>query len=427
MATVLPSKPQLLVQARVTSWRILPLVMIVVALAHFNRVSISTAGTERIISREGIGEVEMGTVYSAFLFVYTVFMIPGGWFIDRYGPRAAWLVLGFGSTAFVTLTGITGMLAEGPAELLLGLLVVRSALGLVNAPLHPTGARLVANWMPPSGAALANGLVTSAACVGMASTYLVFGALLDEVGWRWAFVLTGGITLVIALIWAVAGADYPAGGRPAEVGPWQQGLGQLVRLLTNRGLVCLTLSYGALSYFQYLFFYWSEFYFERQMGLSTEMSRAGSSLLTLAMGAGMVLGGWLSDWARRHFGSRRGLALLPMVGLTVSAVALAAGLLVQESAGAVAAFTLAMAAAGMAEGAFWTAALHIGGEYGGTAASIMNTGGNGVGLLAPILTPLVSDWLGWRTGLGLAGVACLIGAVLWLPIQTVSPQATDPG
>src|SRR5207249_8849032 len=80
-------------------WRIVPLLMVFVALAHFNRISITVAGTERLIGPDRISPTRMGLVYSAFLVVYTALMVPGGWFIDRFGPRTAWVVVGFGSAA----------------------------------------------------------------------------------------------------------------------------------------------------------------------------------------------------------------------------------------------------------------------------------------------------------------------------------------
>jgi ACS family D-galactonate transporter-like MFS transporter len=424
MATVLPAPQQAPARPAATSWRIVPLVMVVIALAHFNRLSISVAGAEQIISPEGVTDTMMGPVYSSFLLVYTLFMVPGGWFIDRFGPRRAWLVLGFGSAVFVTLTGVVGLLCTQPLALVVGLLLVRSLLGATNAPLHPTGARLVGNWIPPSGIALANGLVTAAALFGMAATYLVFGGLMDAVGWRGAFLVMGGVTLVVALAWAALGADYPAGrsapshathAGTAGVNPAARSF--LARALGNRSFLCLTLSYGALSYFQYLFFYWAQYYFEKILKWSNADSRLCSTLLNLAMGAGMVLGGWLSDRARRRLGLRRGLALVPLVGFLASAAAVVVGLSAAVPAAIVTAFAVAMAAAGLCEGSFWTTALLIGGRRGGTAAAVMNTGGNGVGLLAPIFTPLISQWLGWQAGLGLASLACVLGAVLWLPID----------
>src|SRR5262245_45855875 len=91
--------------------------MAFVALAHFNRVSMAVTGTEQIIPSGLISETKMGVVYSAYLLPYTLFMIPGGWFIDRFGPHRAWVVAGFGAAVFVALTGVAGLLWTPSAEL----------------------------------------------------------------------------------------------------------------------------------------------------------------------------------------------------------------------------------------------------------------------------------------------------------------------
>src|SRR5438552_1384915 len=81
-------------------WHLVRLLMLVAALGHFNRVGMSVAGAERIIPQYHFEPAQMGLVYSAFLFCYTVAMLPGGWFIDRFGARAALAVFGFGSAIF---------------------------------------------------------------------------------------------------------------------------------------------------------------------------------------------------------------------------------------------------------------------------------------------------------------------------------------
>ena len=50
---------------------------------------------------------------------------------------------------------------------------------------------------------------------------------------------------------------------------------------------------------------------------------------------------------------------------------------------------------------------------GATAAGILNTGGNGGGIIAPVVTPALSEIIGWQAGIGLASIVCLIGAALW--------------
>src|SRR5690349_9721674 len=77
---------------------------------HFNRISISVAGAEKIIPGELIDKERMGWVYFAFLLVYTACMIPGGWAIDRFGGRAALAAMGVCTAGLVAATGLAGML-----------------------------------------------------------------------------------------------------------------------------------------------------------------------------------------------------------------------------------------------------------------------------------------------------------------------------
>ncbi len=151
------------------------LLMCVVACGHFNRVGISVAGTERIIPAYGISAEKMGMVYSAFLVFYTLAMFPGGWFIDRFGARRALVLLGFSATVFVAMTGFVGLVFYEAATLIMGLLVVRSLLGLVYAPLHPGSARMVADELPPEARPRALGWINFSACLGIAATQLVLG------------------------------------------------------------------------------------------------------------------------------------------------------------------------------------------------------------------------------------------------------------
>src|SRR6266498_930852 len=99
-------------------WQIVGLLMALCFISHLNRVSMSVAADERIMDQFGISPTQMGMVYSAFLLVYTLCMLPGGMFIDRVGPRMALLVMGFGSAFFGALTGIVGLGVVGAAQVL---------------------------------------------------------------------------------------------------------------------------------------------------------------------------------------------------------------------------------------------------------------------------------------------------------------------
>ena len=400
--------------------RLVCLLMLVAAFGHFNRISISVAGAERLISPDGIGATQMGMVYSAFLLCYTLAMLPGGWLIDRYGARAALAVLCAGSTVCVALTGATGWLQANPTLLWGALLVVRSVMGALNAPLHPGSAHLVTHSVPWPQVSFANGMVTFAACLGMAATYFLFGELIDYLDWPGAFWASSGLTFLVLLVWlwgSRQGAIGPSAPAPA---PASAGI------RWHRGLICLTLSYAALGYFQYLFFYWMEYYFKDVLDLGTERSRLYSTLVVLANGVGMVLGGWLTDRAARWAG-RTGHALIPIAGFVGSAVVLIAGLMASSAEVTLGCFIAAMAALGMCEGPSWTMAVLVGGRRGGTTAALMNTGGNAGGLLAPVITPQLSHYFGWQVGMGLASLVALGGAALWLVIARGDHFAPSTG
>lgn len=432
-------------------WHIVALLMAFAALCHFNRISISVAGNERIMQQYSISETQMGMVYSSYLFIYTLCMLPGGWLIDRWGPKRALLLLGIGSAVLVPLTGASSLFAS--ANVLLALCVVRGFLGAISAPMHPAAARAVSFWMPYGARGAANGLVTGAAVAGIASTYFVFGALMDAVGWPAAFAISGAVTLLLALVWAAYAADHPAqhshantaeqqlatarpaydsresGSEPANVAPPgspaptaltdQPGdYYQNLSLFAKPSLIILTISYAAYSYFQYLFFYWMQYYFDKVLNLGKDDGRLYATLPLIAMAVGMIVGGPLADYFETRWGARRGRALVPMIGMLASSVLLVAGILEGQPVWAVVTcFSLAMGTLGASEAPFWVTGVQLGGRRGGLSGAFLNTIGNAGGILAPIVTPLFSNYFGWQAGLGLASGVCLIGAVLWLWID----------
>jgi MFS transporter, ACS family, D-galactonate transporter len=406
-------------------WRIVALLVSFSFMTWFNRVSMSVAYDERIHAQIGIAPEAMGSVYSAFLFAYMLCMTPGGWLIDRFGPWAALVVMGFGSALFGALTGVAGLPALVAAGLVLPtLLAVRSLMGVLTAPIYPAGSRIVSYWVPAEQRAWANGLVQGAAALGIACAFPVFGAVIDWVDWPTAFLLSGTITGLLAVAWTVYGSSQPAEhrqvavvGQPGADDPWWRSL------LGNRSLMLLTVSYAALNYVEYLFFFWIHYYFEDVLKLGVDNSRAYAAGLCVAMACGMVAGGWAADRLRTVFGSHKGRGVVPVCGMCSGAALLVLGVLAERTEWIVTWLALALAAIGAVEATVWTTAVELGGRQGGTAAGICNTGGNVGGLLAPIITPWVSGWVsrqfdwseqvGWQWGIGLGSAIAVLGAVLW--------------
>jgi ACS family glucarate transporter-like MFS transporter len=421
--------------ASAVRWRIVGLMMAASFVSWFNRVSMSVAGTERIMEEYHISPTRMGFVYSALVLAYAACMTPGGGLIDRRGAWAALALMGFGSALCVALTGAVGLVFVGGGAVWLALLVVRAATGVFMAPTYPGCGRVIAHWLPPPQRALANGLVNGAAPVGIACTFVGFGTLIDLFDWPAAFLITGALTALLALVWWWYATEEPAGHPGVNTAELHRIRGQLLSataapapprpagrwdwmsLLQNRSLVLLTVSYAALGYFEYLFFFWTEYYFRDVRHLSGTTSRLYATVLNLSMGGGMMLGGAMSDRLLRAWGYRWGRAAVPVAGMLLSAALLGLGLTLDDPFALVVCFAVALAAGGACEGPCWATVIDLGGRRAGTAAGIFNTGGNIGGLLAPVVTPWVSGLFGWQWGLALGAVACLLGVSLWLGID----------
>jgi len=390
------------------SWGMIGLLMAQAAMGHFNRVSISVAGSECLMAEHGLSEAKLGMVYSAFLLGYTLFMIPGGWMTDRQGGRILLTCAGVGTSLCVIATGLLGSM---PAMFsLTALIAVRFCTGVAGAPLHPAAAQLVSRCVPVENRTFVNGLIIGSATIGVAVTFTIFGMLIDSMGWSNAFLASGLLTVGITVLWstysgrhlaAVCGSRIPVSHSHPPAEP--------VALCHPR-LLCLAVSYATVGYFHALFFYWLQHYFLTVHGLSVVESRWFTTIPTLAMAAGMPCGGWISDRLTLAGYSR---GLVPSAGLVLSAILVGLGVSCTRPETAIIFLTLALGTAGACEGPFWTTAAQLGGSRGGLFAAVVNTGGNAGGMLAPLLTPLLSSRIGWSGAVGAAGGLCVLGAILW--------------
>jgi ACS family D-galactonate transporter-like MFS transporter len=411
-------------------WMIVAMLMGFTFLGHFNRVSIAVAAKARFIGPGLLSEVQMGFVYSAFLWTYTFSMLPGGWVIDRIGPRLSMAGMGLGLGFGVALTGALGWSGLPIAALFIPLLVVRSIAGFLSTPLHPGAARSVFLWLPLTSRTTANGLVTAGALVGIALSYPGFGWLMDQYDWSTAFVICGTVMMLFTVVWLLYAtddaADHPRANaeekRLVALNRVAQACSKITMsdstaLFRNRPLVALGSSYAAYGYFQYLFFYWIDYYFGTELKLPGDSSRRATFIVMIAMAIGMAAGGFISDKLSHRIGVRLGYRTIAVVGMSLSAVFAWFGVAATDPNHVVLFFSLALASLGMCEGLFWTSATALEPMNGGLACAFINTFGNGGGILAPVCTPLIGQYFGWPAAIGTACCMSLAGAVLWFWID----------
>ncbi|MDF2785767.1 MAG: glucarate transporter [Pantoea eucrina] len=182
------------VQARPTRRRYITLLMIfiTVVICYVDRANLAVASAH-IQEEFGITKSEMGYVFSAFAWLYTLCQIPGGWFLDRVGSRL---------TYFIAILGWSvATLFQGFATGLLSLISLRAITGVFEAPAFPTNNRLVTSWFPEQERASAVGFYTSGQFVGLAFLTPLLIWIQELLSWHWVFIITGGIGILWSLVW----------------------------------------------------------------------------------------------------------------------------------------------------------------------------------------------------------------------------------
>jgi ACS family D-galactonate transporter-like MFS transporter len=182
------------VNAKPTRRRYITLLMIfiTVVICYVDRANLAVASAH-IQEEFGITKAQMGYVFSAFAWLYTLCQIPGGWFLDRVGSRLTYFIAIFGWSI--------ATLFQGFATGLLSLIGLRAITGIFEAPAFPTNNRLVTSWFPEQERASAVGFYTSGQFVGLAFLTPLLIWIQELLSWHWVFIITGGIGIIWSLIW----------------------------------------------------------------------------------------------------------------------------------------------------------------------------------------------------------------------------------
>jgi ACS family glucarate transporter-like MFS transporter len=190
-------------------WRILLLLLLISIITYIDRVNISVTARQ-MMPALGLTDLQMGQIFSAFVFGYALFQIPGGWLGDRWGPRR---VLTFAVIWWSIFTALTAVAPTLPLANMIGimgsLMVVRFLIGIGEAAALPNFNRAVANWHPPHERGLGIGITIGGIGVGSALTPPLTAWIMVNYGWQTAFYVAGGLGIGIALLWYWYATDHP--------------------------------------------------------------------------------------------------------------------------------------------------------------------------------------------------------------------------
>jgi MFS family permease len=398
--------------------------VLLLALVTINYMDRSALGVvaQSVRAEFKLSPVQMGYLFSSFLWTYAICIVPIGVMLDRFSARninavgiALW-------SAVMAATAAVGSFAM--------LMVTRLLMGAGEATSIPSCGRIVREWMPAQERGVANVFWSAGSFVGPAIGAVITAAIASAFGWRGAFVALGGlgfVWLICNLIWF----DRPekvtwltederrkilserSAGSPDEIGI-HGNPGVLLELCKSPSMWGAMIAQAAGIYTLYLLLFWLPSYLQEtkhltimKTGLYTAVPWAIAVPVSIAIGL-------LSDRLLRTqtllTGGRRAMVI---VCILLSAVIVFVPF--TENTGLILAlFAVSLSGINAAISlnlTLVTDLVHRARDV-GKAISLTILSGNVCGLLAPIVTGYVVAGLhSYNWALWIAGVLLIVGAI----------------
>ncbi len=259
-----------------------------------------------------LGWDEIGYAQIVFWFqcAYAIGQVGFGRFLDIAGVRIGYAIAFVTWTLAHMLTGLVGTTMEFTAA--------RFALGLGEAGSFPSSFKAIAEWFPQKERALAGGIFNSGTSFGimLAAVAVPFIALGDfkvlEIplhglnwGWRGAFFLTGGLSLLWVVAWlaiyrrpteqkklgtaelAYIQSDQPA-GEASKIG-W-------LKLLFTKDTWTYAVAKFLIDPIWWLYLFWLPDFLNKNYGLDLKSFGPPLVVVYLMSDVGSVAGGWMSSF-----------------------------------------------------------------------------------------------------------------------------------
>src|ERR1039458_3989164 len=181
-------------------WVVLLLLCLMYLITYLDRGRFANSAT--MISKEyGFSKATMGIIFSAFIWSYALFQVPGGWFGDRYGPRRVLSVI----MAYRTVIAVLTTFAMG----FYSLWGIRFALGIGEAGAFPTATRAMQMWFPRDERGFVQGISHAASRFGAAIGPPIAVAIMIHYGWRSVFYVIGALSLLWSLLYMLVYRNMP--------------------------------------------------------------------------------------------------------------------------------------------------------------------------------------------------------------------------
>jgi MFS transporter, ACS family, D-galactonate transporter len=407
-------------------YTILALIFVNVVINYMDRSNLSVAAAA--LSKDlHLNSVELGLILSAFGWAYCALQIPGGWMIDRFGPRLMYAI----SLFFWSVATFSQGIIRGFA----GLFGLRLVMGGFEAPAFPTNNRIVTSWFPDNERASAIAMYTSGQFIGLAFLTPVLVSIQSVMGWRGLFYVTGLIGVIWSIIWYFVYRDPNKSSRvnKEELEYIEKGGGlidrnagqtkaekpklkwsDLKQVLVQRKLWGIYLGQFAVNSTLWFFLTWFPTYLVQYRHLDFIKSGFLASLPFLAAFVGVIISGFVSDYLLKR-GSSMGIARKTpiIIGLLLSISIIGANY-VNNTSLIIMFMTIAFFGNGLASITWSLVSALAPKELVGLTGGMFNFIGNLASIVVPIVIGILAKNGNFAPALIFIAVLALLGALSYI-------------
>jgi MFS family permease len=279
-----------------------------------------------LLEREmNLTPIQLGLLGSAFAWVYGLGAPFAGMVVDRVRRKSAII----GGLHAWSLICIATVLSTDFRHLLFW----RAAEGLGETFYYPASMSLISDYHGRGTRSRAMGLHQTSVYVGTIGGGFFAGLIGQYYGWRWSFIVFGGLGVLLGFVLArflvepprgAADVAEAAGSAKATAGPAPLPGGQLslpafVRLVARTPtLLCLMGAFMCANFVAVVLLSWMPKFLYDKFNMGLAMAGLTATLFVqLASMAGAPIGGWLADTLRRR--SPRGRMAVQMIGVLCGA------------------------------------------------------------------------------------------------------------
>lgn len=338
-----------------------------------------------------LSPTEMGLLLSAFSLAYAFAQLPVGVLLDRFGPRR---MLAAGMLFWSIAQAVCGYVTT-----LSQFVTMRAILGVGEAPQFPAGAKVISSWFNLRERGLPTGIFVASSCIAPCIAPPLLTALMLGVGWRWMFVITGALGIVIAIAWYLIYRDrdeqpLEAAERAYLDSDQEQSEQAPITFAEWRGLFThpttwgIILGFMGVIYMVWLYLTWLPSYFEHERGLTVARTGWIVAIPYLFGTLGMLSAGRAVDSLMQRGMSAVASRKWPVCGGLIGAAVFTVPAAYTPSLTlAVIYICLAMYFVNMASAGSWTLiSVIVPRRQSASLGSLMNFGGYFAGSFGPIVT-----------------------------------------